>query len=103
MRFDEIIYGPLEIITITIVVEFEGQYCWNFVVKRSRQFMWLWFHLRGPGGGGGGSPICGWSQVKIEFYVVCDRGQPQLPDAFTGSKNIVPSQRNRILKFQKYR
>ena len=37
MRFYEIIYGPLEIITIIIVVEFEGQYYWNFVVKGSRQ------------------------------------------------------------------
>ena len=37
MRFYEIIYGPLEIISIIIVVEFEGQYYWNFVAKGSRQ------------------------------------------------------------------
>ena len=37
MRFYKIIYGPLEIITIIFVVEFKGQYYWNFVVKGYRQ------------------------------------------------------------------
>ena len=37
MNLNEIIYGPLEIITIIVVVEFEGQYNWNFVVKGSKQ------------------------------------------------------------------
>ena len=37
LRFNENIYGPLGIITIAIVVKFEGQYYWNFVVKGSRQ------------------------------------------------------------------
>ena len=31
--------------------------------------------------GAGGVPDL--RMVKIEFYVVCDRGQPQLPDVFT--------------------
>ena len=43
-------------------------------------------------------------KVKIECYVVCNRGQPQLPDLlFTESKNIVPRQSYRFLKLRKYR
>ena len=37
-------------------------------------------------------------KVKIEFSVVSDKWECQLPDAFTGSKNIVPSRSYRILK-----
>ena len=37
-------------------------------------------------------------KVEMEFSIVSDRGECQLPDAFTGSKNIVPSRSYRVLK-----
>ena len=52
--------------------------------------------LRGPGG-----PRR--EDGKNRVFVVFDRGEPQLPDAFTASKNVVPSQSYRILKFRKNR
>ena len=47
--------------------------------------------LRGPG-------VDDQGKVKIEFSIVSDREECQLPDAFTGSKNIVPGRSYRILK-----
>ena len=44
--------------------------------------------LRGPGPGegrgraGGGPGVPDWRMVKLKFYVVFDRGETQLPDAF---------------------
>ena len=49
---------------------------WRLSIKALHFLIFVFKVVKGAGG------VPDLRMVEIEFYVVCDRGQPQLPDAF---------------------